>query len=372
MRLGIVHWKTRSVGGIATVAQTMQKAARDYGDECDILLADDREMQPGKFKTPRRVYGGDTYITVNGRVPYGKKIRESIAFLEENYDALYFTFVCPHPCKRYPSPKFMPFYSDTTLPKITCITDGYWSEYAEWGRECINYVNVVSVSVPTFATPLRDEGIDNIINTKIPFSPLRGQQIPKDRKPLLIWTNQWKEVKRVDKFLKIVPFLPKQVRIEMYSTGIKYYQLREKAIWQEAVDKDYFKEGFDGKGRAFYYGNKTIEEIHYVNQRAWLSCNLQGMGARNPTYKEGSYNNTEIEALFYGVCPILHKSVINVGIPEECCIIVDSEEEIPAKVAEAIEFEFPLNRIRMQRARDYVCDNHLASTQYQMIRSYLV
>jgi len=286
--------------------------------------------------------------------------------LKENYDVIHFGFLCPHPTKAYPTPDFLPVFTDLDLPKTGTITDGYWDDYAEWGEQCIPYLNLITTSGMHYAQALIERGIP-VQPLGIPFLPGTGRSYPRDREPLLIWPNQWKNIKGINPFLDAVPSLPDELRVELYSCGIRYYQLRTEDRWLDAVGEDKLF-GFHGRGRATYFGNVDLPRIRTAFQRAWFSVCFQGIATRKAAYKAGSYNNTELEALYYGALPILHESALGTDLPESAYRTVETGDELPDVVARALRDGTVKDSERLRDARAFVLDNYSAYTQYETIR----
>lgn len=362
MKVACIYWKTSSVGGIATHLNAIRTAAISAGDTFDILHSTDwKTKSPTLFNERQWIRGGDTKIWVDGELP---QTQESVKWLNESYDAIYFGCICPHPTKAYPHPKFIQLY-ESNLPKVAGVTDGYWHEYAEWGRLCVPKVKRIVVVQPTYADVLKQEGI-KVDVLLAPFCPQLGRMEPKSTTPLLVWPNQWKNIKGITQFLKEVPNLPKEVKVELYSNGIRYYQLRTDPVWAAAVDKDLFQQ-FHGKGRATFFGNVDVAEISKAYQRSWFTVNLQGMNSRKVAYQKGSYNLTEVEALYYGALPILHSSATQTSLPKEIYIPVSTAEEIPNAIRTGIK-GMVLDPKRRSIAREYVLDNHLASKHWRSLK----
>src|SRR5262245_41115563 len=104
MRIACVYWYTSSVGGIATHLNHLRSAAISAGDKFDILHCRNwKTKQPTLFPQRCWVRGGDTRIWVDGEIP---QTEEAALWLKQNYDAVYFGFICPHPTKAYPDPDF--------------------------------------------------------------------------------------------------------------------------------------------------------------------------------------------------------------------------------------------------------------------------
>jgi hypothetical protein len=291
----------------------------------------------------------------------------SARWLERNYDVVYFGFICPHQTKAYSTPEFLPIY-DVQLPKVSGITDGYWEEYADWGSLCLAKVKAAVVVQPTYADVVRKAtGFKNLHVLLAPFCPQLGRTVPRATVPLLIWPNQWKNIKGVTQVVDCIPSLPDEVQVELYSNGIRYYQMRTEDRWKNAVGEDKFM-GFNGIGRATFFGNVDMPEIYRAYQRAWFTVNLQGMSSRKEAYKRGSYNLTEVEALWYGCLPILHTSTLQTALPQEVYRAVSSADEIPDTIVSCLADGYVLDPTRQRRARDYVIDNHLASNHYRKLK----
>jgi hypothetical protein len=380
MRLAIIYWRMiHSVGGIATSLNTMRKAALQAGDTCHILLSDCQvTKRPQVFPERKWVSGGDTKIWICGEAPHHPdNVEQTVRWLEANYDAIFFGFICPHKTTAYPEPKFLPIYN-CRLPKVTWITDGYWDTYAHWANPLLPKLRGIICQLESYALPLRQLGVcespggrlPRLKISGIPFLPQVGRLTTRSMTPLLVWPNQWKDVKGIKPFLEQVPLLPYDLSVELYSCGIRYYQLRSDPCWDKAVCTDKFK-GHNGHGRATYFGNVDLPVVLSALQRAWFTVNLQGMKSRKETYKRGSYNNTELEALYYGACPILHRSTLQTNLPQDTYLAVRSAEEIPDAVYDAIGLGYALDPARQRRARDFVLDKHLASSRYQDLKDLL-
>jgi len=303
---------------------------------------------------------------VDGEIPQNEAAPR---WLEKNYDAICFGFICPHKIKAYPEPLFLPLY-DAKLPKVAWVMDGYWPKYSEWAEPLLPKLKGVLCPLKSYADPLIKLGVKNLVISPFPFSPRLGKIEPKNKTPLVIWPNQWKDIKGLRFFLDEIPNLPKGVNVELYSNGIRYYQWRETIRWDNAVSKDHFQ-GYDGRGRAPFFGNVDLPQIAKAYQRAWFTVNLQGIVARNHTYKLGSYNNTEVEALYYGACPILHSSTLQTDIPKDIYLVTENGKDIPKLVENAIRNGFAISPKRRKIARDFVIQKHLASNRYQDLRNLL-
>lgn len=366
-RIAIIYWFTRSVGGIATRLNSLRLAAMQCGDKCDILISKNNSTKPQVFKDRRWTHGGDTKIWIDGNAPHGDNWKQTVKWLEKNYDGIVFGFLCPHQCKTCPDPVFMRMYESVNLPMVSYICDGFWDKYKDWGNDCIPYLNKLFCTQPGFGKYLEDEGIEVTYNPTpvFPRVPLDGGNI-RSKTPLLIWPCQWKNIKGINEFLEIVPKLPAEVEVELFSSGIRYYQLRTTDVWKKAVNIDHFS-GYNGNGRADYLANIDIPDMAMKYRQAWFTVNLQGMSGK----RNGVYHNTEMEALLYGACPILHTSVRETDLPKAAYIAVDSAEEIPAAVKQAISSGFAISKHRQKLAKDFIEKVHDPIKHYNRVKKAL-
>lgn len=373
MKLAIIYWKLiHSVGGIATHLNSLRTAAIKHGDECDILVSDSQKTKHAQVFTERKwISGGDTRIWVDGELPHHpNNVAESLCWLDRNYDAICFSKICQHKTTAYPEPHFLEIY-ESKLPKVSLQPDGYWDMYSHWAEPLLPKLKGILPVVDSYAIPLRELGYKNIKISGVPFVPMLGNVSAKSKRPLVVWPNQWKDLKGIKPFLEQVPEILKVADVELYSCGIRYYQLRKEECWKNAVGRDLFNPEHSGNGKAIYFGNVDTPCITEALQRAWFTVNLQGRKSRKETYKRGSYNYTEIEALWYGACPILHESTKQTILPQDCYLTVGSAEEIPSVVCGAIKSGFAMCKDRREKARRFICRKHLASKRYQDIRDLL-
>lgn len=367
LRIACIYWKTSSVGGIATHLNTLRLAAIAAGDQFDILHSTNwKTKSPQVFSERKWIRGGDTNIWVDGEVPQTEVGRK---WLEQNYDAICFGCICPHETKAYPTQDFLPLY-DARLPKIAWVMDGYWEDYSDWAIPLLPKLKGVLCPLASYASPLTELGVKNLVISPFPFMPQKGAVAARSKSPLLIWPNQWKNIKGVNGFMECIPQLSANLHVELYSNGIRYYQMRTEPRWKAAVATDHFQ-GHNGEGRADFFGNVDLPEIAKAYQRAWFTVNLQGGSTKRRTYTKGSYNNTEVEALWYGACPILHSSTLGTDMPKDVYIAVNSAEEIPSVVSRAMKDKFALNPRRQEQAREYVRCKHLAGDRYQELKGLL-
>lgn len=368
MKIAAIYWPTSSVGGINSLFESLRKTAIQQGDEFDVIRCGNlKTIKPVKFGQPVLMRGGDTFITVHGDSSHHPdQIEGTIKWLEENYDAVYFGYLCPHENKAYGSdPVFMPMFTQLKLPKVACIVDAYWDSYADWAIPCFPHLKKTLVSQPAYAEPLLKMGMP-VEAIKAPIT-LREVTSKRSEESLTVWTSQWKTIKGIDKLMPHIPAINDVTKLELYSNGILYYQIRETEEWKNAVGKDHFK-GFDGHGKAEFFGYVGSEEIPELLTRSWFMIDLQGYGKpKHEAYRNGAYNYTTIEALVYGSCPILHEQARLSDIPHEFYLTVKDAKDIPALIKNSK--DFALNPERIAAAREWALRVHSDQAMYNTIKA---
>ena len=368
MKIAAIYWPSSSVGGINTLFESLRKAAISQGDEFDVLRCGLlKTIKPSKFAEPLLMRGGDTFITVHGDCSHhSDQIEETIKWIEANYDAVYFGYMCPHENKAYGSdPVFMPMYTKLKLPKVACVVDAYWDSYAEWAIPCLPFLKKTLVSQPAYADPLLKMSMP-VEAITAPFS-FQNPTSDRSEESLTVWTSQWKTIKQIDRLIPIMPQISEHTKLELYSNGILYYQLRETEEWKNAVGKDHFK-GFDGRGKAEFFGYVGTEVIPEIMSRAWYMIDLQGGGKpKYEAYRNGAYNYTTLEALAYGCCPILHEQARLSIIPHELYLTVKDAKEIPELIRTSK--DFTLDLVRQKLGKEWVADTHNDQSMYNIIKA---
>lgn len=381
-RIAAIYWPTTSVGGINSRLQYLRRAARERGDTFDVLLSGNQSsVKPEVYTKPHRVRGGDSYIDIDGRASHHvQRVEATLAFLHENYDGIFFSALVPHPNKMYGfEPLFLPLYTETPHPKVAAISDGYWHSYAEWGKQAASYVKLLTAGCEAYASPVRADGVEIRVQPR-PFFP--NEKVLKEarsKERLTVWMHQWKDIKGILPFLRVLPRIPGKV--ELYSNGIRYYQIRGSAVWKAAIGQDHFCPEFSGQGTAEFFGWIPLATSASVYRRAWFSVGLQGITAK-PTatslldagvntdpkviYAQGTYNNAETEALYYGAVPILHTQAKRSEIPHELFLAVKRAEELPGLIR--THSQFVQDPKREQRAREWVREHHNPQRIYNEIR----
>ena len=367
MRIACIYFKTTSVGGIATHSNRLREAAIKCGDTFDILHTWPwKTKKPVRFANRQAVRGGDTSIVVDGEVSHHPdQMDETAAFLRHHYDGLLFIQPCPHPNKAYgDEPHFAGLYN-AGVPATILIPDGYFDTYYEWGKWACTHpaTRLVAVPNPSYGLPCHEFGLIPEVS-RFPFIPKPVTEA-KTVMPSMVWAAQWKNIKGINQFINQVERLPSDMSVDMYSNGIEYYKLRLQPVWDRAIARDMFNDTV-GNGRAIFRGEVNADEIAKAFQRAWFTCNLQGMTSSRASYKTGAYNNTEVEALYYGVMPILHTSVTATILPRECYLTSDDGSDIPELVAANV--DRVMDPARVKRAREFVNDTHDAVVAYQVFR----
>jgi hypothetical protein len=89
-------------------------------------------------------------------------------------------------------------------------------------------------------------------------------------------------------------------------------------------------------------------------------------------YSRGSYNNTEVEALYYGTHPILHSTTRQTILPQDVYSTVDNITDLPETVHNVVQnYRGRSEEIRKERARQFVYDTHYGPEKYLEMRSLL-
>lgn len=377
LRIAAIYWDTSSVGGIATGAKTFRIAARQAGDTLHVVrCARFSAKNIRTYDKPTFIRGGDTYIEIDAECSHHPRYaKETIEWLEKNYDVLLFLFPCPHPTKAYGNePMFLPLYTDCALPKIMRISDAYWSTYAEWGQIALDNSDYAFVNQHAYRESLRGFGdaYERVEVVPKPFTPLPVPIESQDGQatPLLVWPNQWKAIKGTKKFIQGAPDVPAKIEQEYYSCGIEYYNLRSTAEWEMAIDIDHFK-GYDGLGTAQYFGFVSMEHMAQVYSRAWYTADFQGHSAKYEAYKMGSYNNTTVEALYYGALPILHTQALKSVVPQHLFTTVENITTYPSLFTTDLA-DMSRDPLRRTQAREWVLDVHGAAAIYARIMDSII
>ncbi len=393
-KVAALYWPTSSVGGINTNSRAFRDEADKRGDTYHVLRS-------GPMKLPQRIYpgrkyirGGDSFIHIDGEAHHHPvRVKGSVQFIAERYNRVYLTFLCPHPTKAYlaailgkaapaqedgeeeggghganlPRPPYLDLLEGLKaagLPITGRITDAYWDSYGTWGLETVKLLDRVTICQPAYAT----EAVQKLLGKKLrvsrqPFSPRPVKPGTKrEAKPLTVWTSQWKPIKGIHKLLPVLD----QVKgpVEMYGNGITYYQIRSGEDWKRVMGKDHFAPEFSGRGRIPFYGHVDLEEVPTILSRATFMVDLQGMGRpKNLAYTQGSYNNTTVEALFYGCCPVLHRQAAK-AIPEALALFVDSAEEVPGVLNSKESLKYAQDPKRLKMAKEWVQDTFNRATVY--------
>lgn len=366
-RVACLYWPTSSVGGINTELRAFRDEAERRGDTFHVLRSGKQStLMPCAFESRKLIRGGDTFITIDGEAPHApNRLEQTLDFLQ-SYDRVYLAYLCPHPTKDYgEAPLFLPLLrglAKAGVPITARVTDGYWESYAEWGEETIKLCKAVTVSQPAFASFFKHPRVKA---SRFPFSPrpVLGKE-KRSPTPLTVWTSQWKAIKGIHKLLPHIPEI--KHRVEMYSNGILYYQLRETADWKRAIKKDHFK-GFNGNPKtsnAEFFGYIPLEQIPGVLARAWFMIDLMGIGKpKNKVYTEGSFNNTTTEALWYGACPVLHEQAKK-AIPADLALWVAEASDVPRLLNSKDCQRFALDPKRQAAAKKWVKENFDAAKVY--------
>jgi len=366
MRIAVLYWPTTSVGGIASDLLNLRSCALRKGHTFDVYRSGDLStIEPRKFRERKLIRGGDSFIHIDGEASHAsRQVRYSADMLNRNYDIVILGFLCPHPKKEIPEPRFLELLTRLKMPIVGRVTDGYFDTYAEWGKQTLALCQRSTVVVPSYAKPLTDREITNFEIYRAPFdAEAYGIDLEAKRSPteLTIWPSQQKNIKGWNPFLEMLAEIPGDV--EIYNCGIRYYQTRTSDEWIRGIGKNNFHPEFGGLGRHTYFGWQTLDHMRSeVYPRAWFMVDFQGMGKpRYEAYRLGSYNHTTVEALWYGMLPVLYHTSMNAGLPPEVFFAVEEARDFITDHDRALE-QFH-DATRLAQARQFVLDHHSADHQ---------
>ena len=377
MKVAIIYFPISSVGGIATVARNLQRAARASKDEAHVLRSSDATtIQPGLFASPKRIRGGDSHIVIDGEAPHGARFRDTKKFLEENYDALFFVHPCCHPTKAYGTEaRWLDMYSDIQLPKAMRFSDGYAETYP-WVKSAIGYCEAVFAVEKAYTLPLEKLGIKAEILPH-PFFPEK-EDAPRAKTRLTVYPNQWKQIKCPWEFVAALPKI--KGTVEMLNNGIEYYNIRTDPTWIHGVGVDLFAEPKEYAGQALagprtrrFHGSIPYLDAIRWYQRAWSIVDLMGQRAKHGAYREGAFNNTVLEALWYGARPILHVQALKARLPHDLSLHIDlgPKHKNLAPLIECVNAAQPLSPKELDRARTFVLQHHDAKKVWKQLKGAL-
>lgn len=367
LRIACLHWLTTSVGGINTRLRTYREVADRQGDTFDVLVsANQRTKHPTLLPERKTIRGGDSFITIDGYAPHHEEnVKHTAKWVKERYDVVMLSFLCPHPTKAYgDEPAFISLLGElkiARIPIIGYISDAYWDTYKEFGEATLKLCDKCYVTQTAYAAPLVKAGY-RVRPAYIPFIPV-NEKLP-DKKffqaQRVVWIAQWKNIKGIHQFYQGVPkLLKKGFDVRMYNSGIEYYKLRLLPEWKKIVGNDKFSPQYSGKGGASYYGWVPVEGRARILSTAGFMCDFQGHRAKFKAYSSGSYNNTTVEALYYGCVPVVHESVLKSQIPKDLLLPVADLKDYPDVIA-----RYDIRQYNRKQAREYVMDRHDAFRLY--------
>jgi len=382
MRTAVLHWHTSSVGGINTTLQNYRLVAEKRGDTFHVLASDNqRTKKPGLFtmdgeihgdEARRRVRGGDSFIMIDGLAPHHSSNWALTAeFLNQHYDVIMTSFLCPHPTKAYgDEPAFLPLLKclvkSMGKPLIGYIHDAYWETYAEFGRQVLPLCDRVLVAQKAYVPP--ELTGKNVIAAYLPFWPLPVKKAKRQFRRV-VWLPQWKAIKGIYKFWEGLGALQHLgLETQLYNNGIEYYNLRKTADWGDLVKYDHFTDSAwkptGNRNRAEFFGCLPIEDIAQVISEAGFTVDFQGHASKYKAYLNGSYNHTLAESMYYGAVPVVHANCLKSGVPRELVLPIEDLTAYP----EAIN-AYKSERYPRAKARQFVMDNFDAEKQYaKMLR----
>lgn len=367
MKIAALYWPTSSVGGINTELRALRAEAERRGDTFHVFRSGKhKNIKAQVFPERKLIRGGDTFITIDGEASHHPdQLHDTINTLFK-YDQIYLAYLCPHPTKDYgDKPLFLTLLEllHRALRPITArVTDGYWNDYKEWGEATLKLCKAATYVHRASGDFWEDN--NKVRYCPAPFDPDTAYDGVKRERDLTVYISQWKAIKGIHKLLPEIPNI--KGHVELYSNGILYYQLRTSAAWKAAVGKDLFK-GFDGAGKATFFGYIPLDEVPVVLRRATFMVDLMGIGKpKNQTYIDGAHNLTAIEAAWYGCCPILHSRACNV-VPLDIALFAGSARQVVSLINSKEGKAYALDPARQARAKEWADSFHVKKSYNRIV-----
>lgn len=373
MRVACLAWDVAGPGGINTGLSGMKYAANRAGDSfvrllCKNWVSFDRRL----YDKPQTMNMGHNHLTIDADISFHTRfVKTNADWLNSNFDAVMLSYLTPHPTKNYPEPLHFELLDAIKLPIIGRVTDGMWDSYAEWGayvaQKCIKVLvsnESYMIAVPAF--------VDAIAMPYFTIFKNPEEVVRKDEHSTLLWSSQWKIMKGLVPFLNALTGVPEDIPIDLCGCGIDYYQLRQSDIFRNAVGENYKDPEFSGNGRAMYYGFIRAEQMPDFYRRAGWTVDWHGLRpGRYPAYQNGSYNNTFVEALYYGALPIVADQMKKSKVPRHLYIPTPEARthylgNMLARTRGAMQ-----DPVRVAQSREWAMDNHGAERGWAIIRSLL-
>ncbi len=364
MKIAALYWPTSSVGGINTELRALHAEATRRGHTFHVLRSGlQKNISAQVFPERKLIRGGDTFITIDGECSHHpSQVKCSEHFLD-GYDRVYLAYLCPHPTKEYGTePHFLKLLETYDKPITARITDGYWNDYKEWGVATLSLCN--SATFVHRASAKFWDMYSSVRYCPAPFDPSTAYEGVYRETDLTVYISQWKAIKGIHKLLPEIPNI--KGKVELYSNGILYYQLRSKPDWRRAVGEDKFK-GFNGKGKATFFGYIPLDEVEVVLRRATFMIDLMGIGKpKNQTYIDGAHNLTAIEAAWYGCCPVLHARASNV-VPLDVALFAANARQAVSIINSKEGRAYALSKERQEAAQKWAMGFHVSKTYDRIV-----
>jgi glycosyltransferase involved in cell wall biosynthesis len=371
MRLAILCWDVAGPGGLNTFMHGIHKAAELDGDTCyrfhvSDWVAFDRRFYAGS-KTKNM---GHNHLTVEGDLSMAPAHIDSNArYLEKNFDVVILITLTPHPTKNQPDPIHIPFLAKINIPIYGCICDGLWPSYHDFAMATLAYTQLPLFSANrSYQTSIPPE----VPSKNLPYFLLPDPEIHRTEGPTrLIWSSQWKPLKGIRLFLAALKSVRPDILIDLYGGGIDYFQTRSTHLFFDVVGENFVHTEYSGIGRAAYYGHVPLKAIPRALSKAHFMADWHGISPKFPAYTRGSYNNTLIEALYYGALPVLAEQMLNSDVPKEHFLTVSKSNCSRLGDLLADKTELARNPERAYAARQWVLRTHTAEIGYQQMREVL-
>jgi len=365
MKIAVLHWATSGVGGISTTLDNYRSVAKDRGDTFHVFYCNNQRTKKAEIWTePRLVRESHNALWMDGLAPHHVNNYKASVEMLKGYDVVMTSYLCPHPTKAYGlEPVFLPLLQEIkkTTPIIGYIHDAYWESYKEFGELTAPLCKRIVVCQKAYAEPILKLKSD-IVVAYPPFYPVKTKLVPRDHRRVL-WTPQWKNIKGIHKFLDAIPDLDALgMKVDLYNSGIEYYKRRLLPDWTTIIGEDVPMKIKNKGGAATFYGFRPLPDIFQAIEGAGFVCDFQGHSAKYEAYKNGSFNHTLSETLYYGAVPVVHQNILKSGIPRELVLPVEKIEDCVDNIVNFKSELFP-----RKRAKEYVLDNFSAERLYDKV-----
>lgn len=371
MKIAILCWDVAGPGGLNTFMHGIHEAAEAVHDTCARFhmsewKAFDRRFYVGSRSKPM----GHNILTVEGDLSYHPKhIDENAAYINKVFDVVLLITLTTHPTKNQPEPVHIPFLAKIHKPIYACICDGLWPVYHDFAMATLPYITTPLFSAnPSYTTAIPPE----IPSVDLPYFLLPDPDIQRvDGPARLMWSSQWKPLKGIRQFLSALKSVRPETLVDLYGSGIEYFQTRSTHLFFDVVGENFVHPEYSGIGRAGYYGHVPLEDIPRALAKSTFMADWHGISPKFPAYTKGSFNNTLIEALYYGAMPVLAEQMLKSAVPPEFFLTVNKSTADRLGDLLADKSTVATDPERRYAAKRWVLETHTAEIGYRKMREVM-